>query len=512
MKNNEIKFPDKRSFLIYPLVFINGMVIMGVELSASRLVAPWFGTTIVVWTNLIGAIMLFLAVGYWLGGLLSLKNPKPKLLYSLTLAAGLIVGLLPLAAKPVMSLVAGADAPATFFAVMAATFVLLAPSTVLMGCVIPIAVRLRCGGAEDSGRTAGALYAAATAGSIIGVFLPVLVLIPTFGTRASFLILSAAEVGVSLAGLAMPSALLLLLVLTPAVLTFGAPLSRPRPGAEIVAVRETLYNHIAITREAGRLMMSVNDGSISYSTFTPGRSLSGTYRDFFALAPLYSASAARKGFPARILILGIGAGIDSRVIRGVYPGVEITGVEIDPGVIDLGEKYMDFDPRSERVVIDDGRRYLSRCEGKFDVIVVDVYKQTYIPFHMATREFFREARECLATDGVLAMNVAWRRSDNHTLLTHVANTVADVFPSLHIASMRARMNAILFASNAETPTKTVLENIRLTGNPLQKEVLAEAAEPAYPFKKVEGHMPFTDDWAPVETLTDKVWYAMTWDD
>ncbi|MFH1539144.1 MAG: fused MFS/spermidine synthase [bacterium] len=501
--------------LIYLLVFINGFVIMGVELSASRLVAPYFGTTLVVWTNLIGAIMLFLSIGYYLGGEISVRRPQPRVLYSLTLAAGVTVAFLPMAARPLMALVSGAATAGSFFAVMGATFLLLAPSTILMGCVVPFAVRLRCREAEDASRTAGriagTLYAVATVGSIIGVFLPVLFLMPTFGTRATFFILSAALTVVSLVGIARPLPLLLLAAYLPVALTLGKSIGPSVSGEVLLEERETPYNYVRIFQKGDRVQMSINEGQLVYSQFVKGELLTHTYRDLFTLAPLFSGRYAEKGYPSKILVLGIGGGIASQQLRRAYPEAEINGVEIDPVLPELGEKWMGLEGALDRLVIDDGRNFLRGCENEYDVIVADAYSQIYIPFHLATVEFFEEVRQCLAPGGVMALNVAWRTAENHELLTHVANTASTVFQTVHLATMRHRYNVLLFASGDELDERAVDKNMAGAAGELEKAVLEEVVSGVQRYGVVEGVFPFTDDWAPVEMMTDRVWYAMFWD-
>ena len=180
---------------LYLLVIVAGFTTLGVELSAARLLDPWFGNSLLVWAGLIGLILLYLAIGYWLGGRIADRWPQPVVLLGIMAAAAAAVGLIPTLARPVLKL--AADGLADFDAVvlagsLAAVLALFAAPVILLGCVSPYAIRLSLPDVASSGRTSGHIYAASTAGSIAGSFLPVLFLIPTIGTRATFAVLAAA--------------------------------------------------------------------------------------------------------------------------------------------------------------------------------------------------------------------------------------------------------------------------------------------------------------------------------
>ena len=180
---------------LYLLVIVAGFTTLGVELSAARLLDPWFGNSLLVWAGLIGLILLYLAIGYWLGGRIADRWPQPVVLLGIMAVAAAAVGLIPTLARPVLKL--AADGLAGFDAVvlagsLAAVLALFAVPVILLGCVSPYAIRLSLPDVASSGRTSGRIYAASTAGSIAGSFLPVLFLIPTIGTRATFAVLAAA--------------------------------------------------------------------------------------------------------------------------------------------------------------------------------------------------------------------------------------------------------------------------------------------------------------------------------
>src|SRR6266567_3759619 len=193
-----------QGWLLIVLVFVAGACSLAVELSASRLLAPYFGTSLFVWANLIGLILLYLTVGYYVGGRLADRYPRPIVLYSLTTSAALLIGLIPVIARPILSWSLTSFATysiSVFYGSLVSVILLFAIPMILLGCVSPFAIRLRIEQLGKSGRTAGQLYAISTAGSILGTFLPVLWLIPTIGTRYTFLAFAVSLLLVSIIGL-----------------------------------------------------------------------------------------------------------------------------------------------------------------------------------------------------------------------------------------------------------------------------------------------------------------------
>jgi MFS family permease len=185
-------------------VFIAGAASLSLEMAASRLLAPYFGTSLFVWANLIGLILLYLTLGYYSGGLLADRYPRPQVFYMLTAIASLLIALIPLIAQPILhwSLFAfvGNDLD-VFYGSLISILILFSLPMILLGCVSPFAIRLRVEQIGKTGRTAGMLYAVSTAGSILGTFLPVLVLMPYIGTSLTFLITATTLFVLSIVGL-----------------------------------------------------------------------------------------------------------------------------------------------------------------------------------------------------------------------------------------------------------------------------------------------------------------------
>jgi len=179
-----------QNWLYLMLVFVAGTASLATEVAASRLLAPYFGSSLFVWANLIGLILLYLTVGYYVGGLLADRLPYPQLLYSITALAALLIGIIPLIAPPILTWALHTFASTSlgiFYATLISVILLFALPTILLGCVSPYAIRLSVDQLGRTGRVAGRLYAISTAGSIVGTFVPVLVLLPDIGTKLTFI-------------------------------------------------------------------------------------------------------------------------------------------------------------------------------------------------------------------------------------------------------------------------------------------------------------------------------------
>src|SRR5258706_7617469 len=157
-------------WLLILLVFVAGACSLAVELSASRLLAPYFGTSLFVWANLIGLILLYLTIGYYVGGRLADRYPRPGVLYGLTIIASFLIGLIPFISRPILMWSQSSFATysiSVFYGSLVAVIFLFAIPMILLGCVSPFAIRLRIEQLGKSGRTAGQLYAISTAGGVI---------------------------------------------------------------------------------------------------------------------------------------------------------------------------------------------------------------------------------------------------------------------------------------------------------------------------------------------------------
>ena len=312
----------------------------------------------------------------------------------------MLIAIVPFAAGPFLDVsVRGLDqvsagaAIGSFFAVLA----LFAPAVTLLGMVAPFAVRLAIDDVRDAGSVAGRLYALSTVGSLLGTFLSALVLIPTIGTRRT-LLAAAVLVALSGRGAARPP-------LAPRRCGVGALIAVPtgavRAEPGLIYEHESRYQFIHVTELNGVRRLYLNEGLAVHSIWRPNTVLTGGEWDTYLAVPPLLGRPLR-----RVAILGNAGGTTARAMGVFYPQARIDGVELDPDVTAVGRRYfgLDDNPRLH-VITADARPFLRRTHTRYDLIVVDAYRPPYVPFYLATQEFFRLARSRLAPGGAIVLNV-----------------------------------------------------------------------------------------------------------
>jgi spermidine synthase len=477
------------------VVFTAGAGTLATEISASRLLAPYFGSSTIVWANIIGLILVYLSLGYWLGGKVADRRPEPRLLGWIVLIAALVIAVLPFVARPVLDLtVQGLDTISvgavvgSFFAAL----LLFAVPVTLLGAVSPFAVRLALDDVTQAGAVAGRLYALSTLGSIVGTFVSAIVTIPLIGTQRTML--GAAALLVLAAALLLGSRWQVLTIGMAALLFVPAETIKATSG--LVYETESAYQYIQVLqRPDGSRVLRLNEGIVNHSVWRPNTVLTGGEWDMFlTVPPLLDRS------PKTMLVIGNAGGTTARAFGKLYPDVQIDGVEIDPKVTEVGRRYFGLEDNSRlHVITADGRPYLASTEKRYDIIAIDAYHQPYIPFYLATEEFFELVRDHLNPGGAVALNVATVPGDER-LSDALGTTMLAEFPS--VWRWRAlEFNQLLLAF-PERITQQMLES-RIAG-------ISPAAEPlVVPFRARLSPMtrigdPLTDDRAPVEWLTDNM--------
>ena len=473
------------------LVFGAGTGSLATEIAASRLLAPYFGSSTIVWANLIGIVLAGLALGYWLGGRLADRRPQPRLLGVIVLGASVWVAITPFVARPFLDAAVGnldnASAGAvigSFFAVL----LLFAPAVVLLGMVSPFAIRLAISDIETAGAVAGRFYALSTAGSLLGTFVPALIAIPLVGTQRT-LVGTAALLALSASFLLGRKALLLAAAIAALV---ALPPGAIKAENDLLYEEESLYQFIQVVeRPDGRRLLRLNEGVAVHSVWRRDTVLTGGEWDaFLALPPLLGRPLLS------VAILGNAAGTTARALGVFYPEARVDGVELDPAVSSVGRRFFGLGDNPRLTVYDaDARPFLRRTDKRYDLIVVDAYRQPYVPFYLATREFFRLARERLEPGGILALNVASVPGDE-SLLDGISGTLTYEFPSVAVWPA-LRFNKILLAF--DRPPR--LSNPRV---PQELEPLWELLRHGLRPVTHRAKRPWTDDRAPVEWVTDRM--------
>jgi len=495
------RWPDA---LLLVLVFVGGLTSLGVEFAAARLLAPYFGTSLYIWGVLIGLILIYLTAGYYLGGRLADRHPSATLLYRLTAIAGFAVGLIPLVSRPILRFAQLGFAQFSIGIVVGsllATVLLFALPVVLLGFVSPFVIRLRIERIDRAGNAAGAVYALSTLGSILGTFVPVFVLIPTFGTRPTLYMLALALLVTSVAGLWPRHRAYALLPVIVAVLSV-LPLHGVKAAdyGTLVYETESAYNYIQVLRKGTRVDLALNEGQAVHSVYDPASSITGGPWDLFLLAPYFGSGRP----PERTAIIGLAGGTVARQYTAAFGPVAIDGVEIDPKIVEVGRRFFAMTESNLHVVVQDGRYFLATTDQRYDVIAVDAYRQPYIPFYLTTREFFEQARQHLLPDGVVAVN-AGRTATDYRLVDALAGTLRTLFRQVYVIDATAYTNTLVFATDAPTSLPEFQQRVRdvTTARDPLGMVATRALEQGRPRPAPRGPV-FTDDLAPVERLIDQI--------
>ena len=502
---------------LYLAVFASGMTTLAVELSASRLLGNVFGTSNLVWANVIGLILLYLTVGYFVGGRWADRSPNPRTFYTIIAWGAFLSGLIPLVARPVLTVAANAvvhvDAALAIGSFVSVLVLFSAPVT-LLGCVSPFAIRLAVREVGESGKVSGQIYALSTMGSLIGTFAPVLILIPELGTIRTFLLFAGILFIVAFGGLwrdQHQTALRVLwmpaVVAVLAILVLNGPLRPPLEDSVLLYEDESAYNYIQVQEDTnGFRYLYLNEGQGIHSQWHPDIYAYNRTWDFFLTAPYFNDPPYSMDRVDSLLILGLASGTIARQHIKIYGDIPIDGVEIDPGIIDAGRLF--FDMSAEKmpgltVYAQDGRYMLNQLDRRYSVVAVDAYRPPYIPWHLTTVEFFREVHQHLKTDGVVAINVG-RTDTDRRLVDALTATLRQVFPSVHALDVPYSFNTILVATIQATDSTNLQQNLALLKNAPTMLLNTLSLGTDSLVASHSSELIFTDDRAPVETLVDSL--------
>ena len=501
---------DRRLLLV--TTFVGGMTTLGIELAASRLLGNVFGTSNLVWANIIGLILVYLTAGYFLGGRWADRSPHGRTFYRLVVWAAFAAGMVPVIAQPVLRWAAGAVEQLNA-AIMAGSFlailVLFSIPVTLLGCISPFVIRLAITDPLRAGRVSGQVYAISTLGSILGTFLPALWLIPEIGTARTFLVLSYALMLVGWIGLLTVDRRQALLYLwMPVLLALLSAWALQGPIKASVGQLyegESAYNYIQVREVNGVRYLMLNEGQAVHSVYDPsGQATYGTW-DYFLAAPYFNAAPFAPERVERLGIVGLAAGTIAKQYTSVYGPIPIDGWDIDPQVMEVGRQYFEMTEPNLRAMAQDGRWGLEHSQQRYTVIGVDAYRPPYIPWQLTTRQFFEIVRDHLTPDGALAINVG-RTPDDRRLIDALAGTIGAVFPSVHVVDVPGTFNTMVYATVLPTEVENLERNLAALqaagAAPLLVDVVQRAVANRVPTPA--SQLVFTDDRAPVETLINSI--------
>jgi predicted membrane-bound spermidine synthase len=507
----------KSNRFLYLVVFTSGMSTLALELSASRLLGNVFGTSNLVWANVIGLMLLYLAVGYFIGGRWADRSPYRTTLYKIILWGAFLSAIIPLIARPILQSAAiafsnleAALALGSFVGVL----VLFSIPVTLLGTVSPFVIRLAVTTLENAGKTSGQIYAIGTIGSIVGTFLPVLYTIPILGTTATFLVFATLLYVVGWVGLFSEIHLKALrylwmpLVIMLMVLFLPSSALRPAFGNNTLLFEDdSAYNYIQVQEDPnGFRYLYLNEGQGIHSQWHPTQISYNRTWDFFLAAPYFNDTFSPQDMQS-LMVIGLATGTIPRQHIAVYGNIPIDGIEIDPEIIAVGEQYFQMNKQfmpSLNSIAQDGRYVLQQTNERYTVIGIDAYRPPYIPWHLTTVEFFQEVRNRLADNGVVVINVG-RTNTDRRLIDALTNTMSQVFASVHAMDVPRSFNTILVATPNIASDENLarnLANLPADVNPMLRSTLELAQSSLVPVNRID--VLFTDDRAPVETLIDSL--------
>ncbi|MBF0502509.1 MAG: fused MFS/spermidine synthase [Candidatus Riflebacteria bacterium] len=542
-----------RDLFNYFTAFLCGASIMAVELAATRLLAPYYGASMVIWTIVIGVMLAAISIGNIAGGILADRAGQASpdtfpdkagiesiseqdaiiiqtkvsqyasriLLFKAIWLASVWIALIPLVGKYIVA--------SSFFLMMwlfpgnvlaAGTIfscvTCFAPPCLVLGAVTPCLVKSNTVDLANNGRIAGELYALSTIGSIVGTFLPTFWTIPLLGTARTFylfafvlnLLATIFFLRERLHGKrAIISMLIIaaLLTLVPADRSF-AFWKKP------ILEDESIYNYLQVDRLDGNLFLSTHVEANRQSVMTDEHGLAGGYWDYTLIAPLWRRSWKSCEQPFRALVLGLGTGTFAKQCRHFFKNSIIDGVDIDQRIVDLARSHFGLRNEDANVFVEDARSFLAAASDTsrpYDLIFLDTYRDLTLPFHLTTREFFELVHHRLADDGVLVINVNLR-SEGDDLSEYIVQTVKSVFPCVFRCNLPDQCNVMVYATSLTGGLATFDAHIRKLSKEIPLSWIACEARPLVR-EVTESRLVLTDDLAPVEMLGEKILDGMVHD-
>ncbi len=492
-------------FFLEAIIFISGALTMVFELSGSRILGPYFGASIFIWTSLIGIIMGSLSIGYWLGGIFSVRRSDFTFLAWVIFSAGFFMFLTITGNTYILDRVVK-YIPGLKLMTIVSAIILFGPASIFLGMILPYSVKLKISNLRTSGITVGNLYALSTIGSIIGTFLAGFVLIPAFGFKNVLFTISVFLILISVYSFfvnkkVVPGVVVLLSTVIIIFFWFRSNTSSPK-----YIDADTQYNRVLIYNSTDKAtgrpvkILRVNNEQSSAMFTDKDDDLVFEVLKYYRLIEFFNP-----GFKSSLMIGGSGYAFPKDYLRR-YPNANIDVVEIDPGLTRLARKYFDLQDNKHLTIIhEDGRTYLNKCTKKYDAVFMDAYKSLLtIPYQLTTLEALQKIYTVLNDNGAVYANIISSLDEENSLFfrSEIA-TYKKVFPQVY-----------LFAVQYPHPTvaeKDLYQNFLLVG--LKSDIKPDFTSQNEQLNNYLGHLYsdslntnvsiFTDEFAPVEFLATR---------
>lgn len=528
-----LKGPSRAFTILSLLVLVAGLVTMSLEFSVSRLLIPIFGSTIYTWGSLIGVVLVGLSGGYHLGGRLADKNPNFEKFCSILFSAGLYILFIPMISAIIIDFTIGItntltdpnlDSYASNLNSLVATFILIITPTLLLGMVSPYAVKLATKSLDRLGNTSGNLYSVSTIGSIVGTFVTVFILIPfvqinhvLYGMGILLVVTST----IKLRNFVKAIALILLVIVSISIffddvntISLDFRNLHFHPGM-VIYETETLYSHLDVIDNYNSInnrVLFLNGYPHSIMDRSDPNTLESKYTKFFPLGLILKENITK------VLFIGGGGFSGPKYFLQNYPNIAVDVVEIDPKVVEVAKEYFFLDESNPKlnIYVQDAREFLNKYTGSYDMIVLDAFSKSYVPFHLMTVEFYKLLSDKLSNGGVVISNHIGSPSNAQaTSDLYRANlkTFLQVFPKVFVFltdHSKSLQNIILASvkggqideydisdkfeiANLQESTSKVIEEIDYQDYVLENNLIDKNDVPI-----------LTDQYAPVEKLLDPI--------
>jgi len=491
------------------VVFISGAVLMALEIVGSRVLAPYFGSSIFVWGSLISVVMTALSIGYYWGGWLSAREPSYAKLLLLLVIPGVVIFFLPFVYPAINEWIAIMDLGVRLSPLVACSALFLLPG-IFIGTISPYVIRLAATQLNTVGSTAGTLYAVSTCGSIAGTLLTAFYLIPVLGVSNIIHALGITLVCLSL--VVVPLIRLNRVSVTRAVAVVSVLFGwinlgwTPIAWAKTLMQKDTFYHRIRIEEDDEARYMYFDRTLQSAMTLKDPTALRLIYSRYTSLGFTFRADAKK------MLLIGLGGGSIPKKLNKEFPNMEIDAVELDPEVIKLAKDHFNIkEGKQLRLHAQDGRLFLTRTQNQYDIIMLDAYFTDAMPFHLATKQFFELAQKKLTPNGIIVANlISAVTGPSGKIARAFARTLRQVYPQTYIfasrrpdnVSLETIQNVIVIATRDKQ--RIDIKEIVKRASALDKGLFPDPVQDiavAYFDRQLPEDVPIlTDDYAPTDNL------------
>ena len=442
-----------KRFRFEALIFTVEFVYMVLELVASRVLSPYFGNSNLVWTVVIGIILLSGSIGNFVGGKIADKDNKEYHLKLVLLAISISVLITAMIHNPLATLVAMLI-QSTSIGSIVTTVVLFFIPALFMGFISPIVLKLKLENIEVAGRTAGRLNAIATIGGITGTFVGGFLLIPNIvSSYILYMLVMILVCLVPLVDLKLKSwtniCVVTLMVASTVLLSINVYTNQQNAerilNGEVgyVYTYDTEYGHVKIYNQNEGIdkirVLQVGQGceSATYTEYSRRYELVYSYLKHYNL--MFDAGIDIDS----ILMIGGGGYSYPKYFLSTHLDKAMDVVEIDGQVTQIAKKYFYLDTLIDeydldktgrlRLITDDGRVYLNKNQKEYDVILNDAFSGVEPVATLTTIEAIKHIKRSLATGGLYMSNViAYMDGTRSPFLRAEVNTLSKVFKNVHV--------------------------------------------------------------------------------